>query len=403
MDTKKNTIPTFEDKLEISETFNKIVLESSPDCVKILDLEGRLQFMNFNGLCQLEIDDFSLYKDRYLWDIWGKENENLVNESVQTALNGNATEFTAYCATAKGTPKWWCVTITPVGSPINGVYQLLSISRDVTSQKNAEEEILKLNNLLEEKVKNRTEELLRKNIQLQKANAELATFNYIASHDLQEPLRKIQLFSKLILDAENDINETHFHFSRIINATNRMRNLIDELLKFSILKNEEVVSDNCDLNVILIDILDYSQRAIDEKKGIIEIGHLPVINGSKVLLAQLLLNILENALKYSKKIVSPHIRFSSEIIDSNQLNIPIKNNSAAFYVIKIEDNGIGFQNEYKNQIFEIYKRLHSNDEILGTGIGLAICKTIVEKHNGWIDAISTPNVGSTFIIYFPKE
>ena len=394
--------PTIENRLETLETFNKVVLESSTDCLKILDLEGRMQFMNFNGLCQMEIDDFGVFKGRFWWELWGAENETLVKEAIQTALDGTASHFTAYCPTAKGTPKWWSVTITAVGSPTNGIYQLLSVSRDITLQRKAEQEIQDLNQLLEEKVRIRTEELLEKNIQLERSNAELATFNHIASHDLQEPLRKIQIFSNLILEEQNEITATHPHFRRILDATKRMRNLIDALHQFSISKNGAIVFEPCDLNAIVADIQDYSQHAIDEKHAIIEVGPLPVIAGSKVLLTQLLLNILENALKYSKTEVTPHIRFSAAVVSSDLVQIPIKKSAAAFHVIKIEDNGIGFEDEYKNQIFEIFKRLHSKDAFLGTGIGLAICKTIVEKHHGWIDTTSAPNVGATFILYFPK-
>ena len=403
MPQKISDISVGKGDLEKSEIFNKIVLESSPDCLKILDTQGRLQFMNFNGLCQMEIDDFSLFKNQLWWDFWGKENINLVKGAVETALNGQVTDFIAFCPTAKGTPKWWHITVTPVGSAVDGIYQLLSVSRDITAQKNAEEEISKLNNLLEEKVKIRTEELLERNIELESANAELATYNHIASHDLQEPLRKIQIFSKLILESENVIDETHHNFNRIIDATERMRNLIDALHKFSASKNSKIIFEDCNLNSIVSDAIDHSQQIIDEKHATIEIKDLPILKGSPVLITQLFINILENALTYSKENIPPKIKFSHEIVDSSQLDIPIKNESKEFHVIKIEDNGIGFQNEYKKQIFEAFKRLHSKDKYAGTGIGLAICKTIIIKHNGWIDAVSALNVGSIFILYFQKD
>lgn len=403
MINKISDVPTVENLLENSEAFNKVVLESSPDCLKILDTQGRIQYMNFNGLCQMEIDDFSMFKNQLWWELWGVENENLVKDAIDIAVRGEATEFSAFCATAKGTPKWWHVTLTPVGTAKNGIYQLLSVSRDITAQKNAEAEMLKINNLLEEKVKIRTEELVEKNKELEKINEELSTFNHIASHDLQEPLRKIQIFSKLILAAENNIDASHLHFKRIIDATDRMRNLIDALLKFSISKSEKVIFEPCDLNEILLDVIEYSQDTINDKQAIVEVDVLPSVKGSRVLITQLLINILENALKYSKKDVLPRVRFSCHIVNANDLEIPIKKNSKEFYALRIEDNGIGFDNEYRHQIFEIFKRLHGKDQFMGTGIGLAICKTIVEKHYGFIDTISTPNVGSTFIIYLPKD
>jgi PAS domain S-box-containing protein len=403
MSNQNPDITIVESKLESSEIFNKIILESSPDCLKILDTEGRLQFMNFNGLCLMEIDDFSMFKDQLWWDLWGKEHTSLVKSAVETALSGKATEFTAFCPTAKGTPKWWHVTVTPVGTPVNGIYQLLSISRDITVLKKAEQEISDLNNLLEEKVRTRTEELLEKNIALEKSNEELAIFNHIASHDLQEPLRKIQMFCRLILDSENNIGETHVHFNRILDATQRMRNLIDALHKFSVSKNTEVVFENCDLNAILSDVIEYAKDTIDEKRANIECGKLPVIKGSPILITQLFVNLFENALKYSKSDRPLHIKISSEVAASDALDIPIKKSTPEFHVIKIEDNGIGFENQYRHQIFQAFQRLHSKDKFAGTGIGLAICKTIVENHNGWIDACSNPDAGAVFVVYLPKN
>jgi PAS domain S-box-containing protein len=392
-----------ENRLENSEAFNKIMLESSPDCLKILDVEGRLQFMNFNGLCQMEIEDFSLFKNQVWWELWGEENKNLVKQSVETALQGKASEFSAFCPTAKGNPRWWHVTVTPVGSPTNGIYQLLSVSRDITIQKKAEDEIIALNNLLEEKVKIRTEELLEKNIQLEKTNAELATFNRIVSHDLQEPLRKIQMFSKLILDSEKNIDESHIYFNRILKSTDRMRDLIDAIHNFSISKHSKVIFENCDLNEVLMDITDYFSHIIEQKQATITIDKLPIVNASKILITQVIINILDNALKYSKNDIAPSIHIAAKVINSNEFQIPVATTSDSFYAITIKDNGIGFKDEYKYQIFEVFKRLHSKDEFLGTGIGLAICKTIIENHGGWIEGKSDINTGSQFTIYLPKK
>lgn len=402
MKEKNSIAPTVENKFRDIERFNRTVIESSPDCLKILDTEGRLQFMNFNGLCQMEIDDFSPFKNQFWWDLWGRENENLVKQSIATALKGEATEFTAFCNTAKGTPKWWHVTVTPVASETNGIYQLLSISRDITKQKNDEEQLINLNTLLEEKVKIRTEELLEKNIALEKINAELTAFNHVASHDLQEPLRKIQIFSKMILDAENGIDESHTYFKRIIDSTERMRALIDALLKFSISKNITVIPESCDLNSIISEIIDYENHTIEEKQANIEVETLPIIKGSKILLTQLFTNFLTNSLKYSKEGILPHIKFSFEVVASKNTSAISNKKIEEYFAIKIQDNGIGFPMEYKDRIFEIFKRLHSKDEFIGTGVGLAICKSIIEKHEGTVETFSELGIGTTFIIYFPK-
>lgn len=138
------------------EQFNATILESSPDCFKVLDAEGRIQFMNFNGLCQMEIDDFSVLKDKNWWDLWGTDNENLVRGAVERALQGENAQFTAFCPTAKGTPKWWDVMVSPVGKPGQQVKQIISVSRDITLQK---QEVQRLK-LLESVITNTTDAVL---------------------------------------------------------------------------------------------------------------------------------------------------------------------------------------------------------------------------------------------------
>ncbi|MEX2379554.1 MAG: PAS domain S-box protein, partial [Vicingaceae bacterium] len=125
-------------QLETNELFNRTILESSPDCLKVLDTEGRLQFMNFNGLCQMEIDDFSKFKNKNWWTLWGLENEDVVKEAIEKALKGESAQFTAFCPTVKGTPKWWNVIVSPVGKTGESVQQLISVSRDITEQKQKE-------------------------------------------------------------------------------------------------------------------------------------------------------------------------------------------------------------------------------------------------------------------------
>ncbi len=131
-------------QIEASELLSRTILESSLDCLKILDLEGRIQYMNYNGLCQMEIDDFSTFKNKYWSTLWGSENEALVKESVDKALKGEASRFTAFCPTAKGTPKWWDVTVSPVRKLGESVQQILSVSKDITEQKKSQEAIDKM-------------------------------------------------------------------------------------------------------------------------------------------------------------------------------------------------------------------------------------------------------------------
>ena len=135
-------------QIEASELFNRTVLESSPDCFKVLDATGRIQYMNYNGLCQMEIDDFSVVKDKNWWTLWGTENEALVKESLNKALKGEIAQFTAFCPTAKGNPKWWDVLVSPVGKPGEPIAQIISVSRDITEQKKEEHQLKLLNSVV---------------------------------------------------------------------------------------------------------------------------------------------------------------------------------------------------------------------------------------------------------------
>ncbi|VXB59403.1 Histidine kinase [Flavobacterium sp. 9AF] len=394
--------PSIEKKLIETQVLKDIVLESSSDCLKILDTEGRLQFMNFNGMCTMEIDDFSQIKHQYWWNLWGDENKTLVKNAVNKALTGEVTEFSAYCETAKGTPKWWHVTITPVALEKGDVYQLLSISKDITELKLSEAKIKNQNIILEDKVRYRTEELLQKNIELEKRNKELAMFNHIASHDLQEPLRKINFFSKLILENSDLDDKANIYLNRILDANQRMRNLIESLQKFSSAKDINQVLEDCNLNELINYTSEYCKEYHDSVNFKIEFHDLPTIKGPKVIITQLIINLIENAIKYRKENVPLQIKISSETLSQEQINFPTNPSIKTFYKIKIADNGIGFDNQYRYQIFEPFKKLHSKDEYAGTGMGLAICKTIMENINGWIEAESDIQEGSNFYLYFPK-
>ena len=401
MKNKDSTL-SIEKKLLDNEVLKDVILESSPDCLKILDIEGRLQFMNFNGMCSMEIDDFNQIKHKYWWNLWGDENKTLVKNAVSKALTGEVTEFSAYCETAKGTPKWWHVTITPVALHNGSVCQLLSVSKDITEIKLSEAKIKNQNIFLEDKVRFRTEELLQKNIELERKNKELAMFNYIASHDLQEPLRKINFFSKLILENSDLDKKSNLYLNRILDANQRMRSLIESLQKFSSAKDINQIFEDCDLNELVTSAIEFCNEYYESINFEIQFTNLPIVKGPKVIISQLLINLFENAIKYRKEKISLQIKLNSDIINSEEVNFPTTNAIKSFYKIKIEDNGIGFDNQYRFQIFEPFKKLHSKDEYAGTGMGLSICKTIMENLNGWIEAESDQEFGSIFYLYFPN-
>jgi len=242
-----------------------------------------------------------------------------------------------------------------------------------------------------------SKELQTKNLELEDANAELASFNYVASHDLQEPLRKIQGFSNRILemDGERLSVTTKDYFNRIQAAARRMQNLIESLLSFSRTNTTEIIFVKTDLNQIVTDVKAALQETIKEKNAVIESQQLPILNAVPILMQQLFLNIIDNALKYSKHDVTPLIKITAEKVNIDEFAGQLKR-YGMFWKIAIRDNGIGFEQQYEHKIFEIFQRLHGKTDYEGTGIGLAICKKIVQAHNGAITATGQLGVGATF-------
>lgn len=288
-------------------------------------------------------------------------------------------------------------TLTPVYVSLTSLQPHLPtigmITTDLTEKKKME-----LERIHNEKV------LAAKNIELQNQNAELASFSYIASHDLQEPLRKIQAFTSRILEKEsNAFSESGLdYFSRIVEAASRMQKLIEALLNYSRTNTTAIILQPTDLNVVLDEVKNDLKEEIESKNVIIESEKLPTLNIFPLQFHQLFSNILSNAIKYHKPGTQPKIHITQNLVASTALDedaVP----GSRFYKISIRDNGIGFAQEHNNKIFDLFQRLHGKDEYEGTGIGLAICKKIMQNHHGFIKAEGKQNEGATFHIYVPVD
>src|SRR5690349_791889 len=251
----------------------------------------------------------------------------------------------------------------------------------------------------EERVKELNRQLLENIALLESANRDLDRFAFMASHDLQEPLRKIRTFSDLLFVKYQTVldNSAINYINRIQNAAVRMQTLISDILAFSRINNEKDTFVNYNLNLILQEAIDELDSTIQEKKASFEIQELPAIDVNPGLMRPLFENLLSNALKYSKKEETPVINIRSEIITATTSN----KEPVQYCRIYVQDNGIGFDQQYAEQIFDMFRRLHVHSEFEGTGIGLTLCKKIVEKHNGFISVQSKVNKGSTFIISMP--
>lgn len=271
----------------------------------------------------------------------------------------------------------------------NKIVKWVGTFNDIQEQKSA-------NKILTQKVKERTLELTAKNAQLEERNDELQQFVFIASHDLKEPLRKIQIFiSHLDNTIKSGVQEKINHYlDRINNAAKRMSNLISDLLEYSRL-SEAVGFKEVNLEEIIKDIMIDLEILIQEKKASIIIGDLPRINAIPSQIRQVIQNLIINGLKFSREGLAPEINIYSDYKNES-------NKSQPFYRIYFSDNGIGFDEKYLNKIFTIFQRLNLKNKFEGTGIGLAISKKIMDKHNGTISAKSKEGEGSTFVISFPK-
>lgn len=250
----------------------------------------------------------------------------------------------------------------------------------------------------------KTVELEQNNRELNAINEELESFNNIVSHDLQEPLRKIQMFISRLEEKDQGLlsDQGKDYFSKIRTAANRMQRLMIDLVNYTRTIKGDKVFVKTNLSKLLEQIVQDLAVNIEEKNAVVTIGKLPIIMAIPFQIEQLFINLITNSLKYSKENIPPEIHIGAVKIETVEIVENIEISDGNFYKIVITDNGIGFKQEYAERIFLLFQRLETDSKYTGTGLGLAICKKIVENHGGFIRVKSNPNQGAEFSIYLPR-
>jgi len=275
-------------------------------------------------------------------------------------------------------------------------YQLLLHEQKLLAANHSLQKEIEERKASEEKVRMLNAQLVENNLQLKEINEELDQFAYVASHDLQEPLRKIQVFSDKILTIKKQDEETEKYFKKIISSSQRMQSLINDLLSFSRHSANSSDFKMVDLNLVVKEALVELEIKIEKSNAVITFDNLPAIYAIPSMVRQLFYNLISNALKFRKADATAEVKISSRKIAGT---VP----EQALYEIIVADKGIGFEQQFEADIFRVFKRLHSYHDFEGSGIGLSICKKIVDKHNGTIRAESKPGEGASFIIRLPEK
>lgn len=342
---------------------------------------------------------YPVSRNEFVAAIHPEDQQVRLDANQQLAQNGSLM-YEARIIWKDGSLHWVKISGKALYDSKGHAYQLIGVVQDITEQKLFAEELSK-------QVKERTMELERKNKELQRSNANLEDFAYAASHDMKEPIRKIHFFADRLKERLKDKMEEqdHRYFERLETGAKRMGSLIDDLLLYSHISKGADSQEEVDLDNILTLVKEDQELTIEEKQARINSSPLPTIRGHKRQLQQLFENLINNSLKYSVPDVPPVISITSTTVKGGDtpLNLNERRRKKQYHLIRVSDNGIGFEQEDAERIFNVFTRLHGNAEYKGTGVGLSIVRKVAENHGGFIWAESQTGKGATFNVMLPAE
>jgi PAS domain S-box-containing protein len=384
------------DELNLSVQKFRLLADSMPQFIWTGDPSGNLNYFNQSVFDYTGLSPAQIYLEGWLQIVHPDDREENIAKWMHAVQTGEDFLYEHRFHKHTGEYRWQLSRAIPQRNKAGEIQMWVGTSTDIQDQKTMAQ-------YLEGLVKERTKELKNANIELESMNLELRSFTYISSHDLQEPLRKIQTFVSRIQETDGDTlsKDGVNYFNRIQQSANKMKTLINDLLTYSRASATEKIFETTNLNLLLQEIKTDLTDSLKEKSGTLEIASIPEMNAIPFQLRQLFINLISNAIKFAKPSTPPIIKISSSLLlgkDTGNINA---HENELYHQIIVSDNGIGFDAAYKDKIFDVFQRLHPKNEYEGTGIGLSICNKIVQNHNGFITAYAEPNKGAAFTIYLP--